>query len=478
MTVVNGEEMGSNNGKYSTLTKNVLLFTISSFGSKIIQFLLVPLYTSVLSTGDYGTVDLINTTVQLLIPLLTLNMQDAVLRFCLDDKYKKEDILAVSLKVNLFACLALGITLTFLYASGVVKLDGIYLLFLYVSYFLGAIFNTIQMYLKADNKVAILAIDGIINTLVSCVLNLLLLLVVKWGVYGYMLANATGLIVADAYAWVVGRIGQSAHKGNPRKKIFREMFVYSAPLIANSLAWWINNASDRYILTAFRGVSENGIYSVSYKIPSILSVVTTIFYNAWSISAITEFDENDSDGFMGNSYSAFSMLTLLACSAIMIINIPLARILYAKDFFAAWKCVPFLLAGAAFNALGLFDGCIYTAVKKTGDVSKTTLIGAGVNTGLNFILIYFFGSIGAALATMVGYLTTFAMRTKGMSSFVHLRTNWIKHYVSYGLLILQAVLGLNEKGWIFEIPIFVLIFILYRQYISLAWEKIKQKTRR
>ena len=224
MTVVNGEEMGSNNGKYSTLTKNVLLFTISSFGSKIIQFLLVPLYTSVLSTGDYGTVDLINTTVQLLIPLLTLNMQDAVLRFCLDDKYKKEDILAVSLKVNLFACLALGITLTFLYASGVVKLDGIYLLFLYVSYFLGAIFNTIQMYLKADNKVAILAIDGIINTLVSCVLNLLLLLVVKWGVYGYMLANATGLIVADAYAWVVGRIGQSAHKGNPRKKIPFQMY--------------------------------------------------------------------------------------------------------------------------------------------------------------------------------------------------------------------------------------------------------------
>ena len=467
-----------NSGKYSTLSKNVLLFTISSFGSKIIQFLLVPLYTSVLSTGDYGTVDLMNTTSQLLIPVLTLNMQDAVLRFCLDKKYKKNDVMAVSLRVNLIAGLGLGTVLLLLHSTGIVKLDSIYLEFLFVSYFFGAIFNSLQMYLKADDKVAVLAIDGVINTLVACALNMLLLLVFRWGVYGYMIANASGLIVADVYAWVAGDINQAVKQGKPQKQIFREMLLYSAPLIVNSLAWWINNASDRYILTWFRGVSENGIYSVSYKIPSILSAVTTIFYNAWSISAITEFDENDTDGFIGNSYSAFSMLTLLACSVIMILNIPLAKILYAKDFFIAWKCAPCLLAGAAFNALGLFDGCIYTAVKKTGDVSKTTLIGAAVNTGLNFLLIYFFGSIGAAFATMIGYLTTFIMRTRGMSSFVKLKTNWSRHFINYGLLILQAIIGLNEKGWIFEIPIFITIFLLYRQYFSLAFGKIVQKLKR
>ena len=123
-----------NSGKYSTLSKNVLLFTISSFGSKIIQFLLVPLYTSVLSTGDYGTVDLMNTTSQLLIPTLTLNMQDAVLRFCLDKKYKKQDVMAVSLRVNLIAGIGLGALLLFLHYTGITKLDSIYLEFLFVSY--------------------------------------------------------------------------------------------------------------------------------------------------------------------------------------------------------------------------------------------------------------------------------------------------------------------------------------------------------
>ena len=76
-------------GKYSTLGKNTLLFAVSSFGTKIITFLLVPLYTSVLSTNDYGTIDLITAAVQLLIPILTLNIQDAVLRFSLDRSYRQ-----------------------------------------------------------------------------------------------------------------------------------------------------------------------------------------------------------------------------------------------------------------------------------------------------------------------------------------------------------------------------------------------------
>ena len=87
----------SKQSKYKNLSMNTLLFTISSFGAKIISFLLVPIYTSVLSTKDYGNVDLVSTTVQLLIPIATLNIQDAVLRFSLDDKYEAEEVIGSNL---------------------------------------------------------------------------------------------------------------------------------------------------------------------------------------------------------------------------------------------------------------------------------------------------------------------------------------------------------------------------------------------
>lgn len=75
------------------------------------------------------------------------------------------------------------------------------------------------------------------------------------------------------------------------------MMDYSRPLIANSIAWWINNASDRYIVIFFCGLAENGIYSVASKIPSILNIFQSIFNQAWTLSAVKDFDSEDKHGF-------------------------------------------------------------------------------------------------------------------------------------------------------------------------------------
>ena len=88
-------------GKYRYLFKNVGLMAIGQFGSRMLSFFLVPLYTSVLSTADYGTFDLYGTIVQLLVPVLTLNIYDAVLRFALDGKEDIKQVHAVGMSVFL-----------------------------------------------------------------------------------------------------------------------------------------------------------------------------------------------------------------------------------------------------------------------------------------------------------------------------------------------------------------------------------------
>ena len=71
--------------KYGYLAKNTLLFTVSSFSSKILSFLLVPLYTNVLSTADYGIADIVSTTSTLLTFVVSLNISESVLRFAIDN---------------------------------------------------------------------------------------------------------------------------------------------------------------------------------------------------------------------------------------------------------------------------------------------------------------------------------------------------------------------------------------------------------
>ena len=77
-----------------------------------------------------------------------------------------------------------------------------------------------------------------------------------------------------------------------------EMLSFSFPLIFSVIAWWINNSSDRYIISFLLGVSSSGLYAVSYKIPNILTMLQTVVFQAWSLSVMDEFDKDDKDGFI------------------------------------------------------------------------------------------------------------------------------------------------------------------------------------
>lgn len=460
------------NRKYKDLSKNMILFTISSFGSKIISFLLVPLYTSILSTNEYGTVDLLTTTAALLIPILTIDIQDAVLRFALDRKYKPKDVISIGFRINFFASGILLIALMILQLSGILNLGIGLLSFLFLNFVFGGFNNCFTLYLKGIERISILVASGLTNTLVTCSLNIYLLLFARMGLMGYLIANIAGQGIAVCIQFFGAKIYKDINFKTD-KTITREMAAYSSPLIMNSISWWINSSSDRYILVLLRSVAENGIFSVAYKIPTILSTIQTIFYNAWSISAITEYDNEDRDGFIGNTYTLYSVLSIVSCSIIMFFNRPLAKILYANDFYQAWQAVPFLLVGTVFNGISVFQGCLFAAIKQTKEVSKSTIIGALTNIICNFVCVYFFGVIGAAFATMFGYMIVWIMRTFKLNQFIHMRVNRRLHYLSCILLIVQAFMALSEKMVIMEGIIVIILVLLQKDHIKVIVRKVR-----
>ena len=85
--------------KYSFFIKNMSILTISNFVSKILVFFMLPLYTNVLTTQEYGTIDIISTTINLSMPIFTLSISEAILRYTMEKNVKKEEVLKESLKV-------------------------------------------------------------------------------------------------------------------------------------------------------------------------------------------------------------------------------------------------------------------------------------------------------------------------------------------------------------------------------------------
>lgn len=461
--------------KYKYLLKNIGLLTISNFGTKILSFLLIPLYTSVLTTAEYGTYDYYSTTVSLMIPILTLNIIESVMRFSLDKMYSKEDVFTIGLKRVVFASCIFSCCVLINYYLVVIpifKKFSVYFVILFIGTML---YDLLSQFARGLEKIIHVAIAGAINTFTLLTLNVVLLLYLKMGLNGYFLANCFALIAPIIYYLLTLRIWKYV-SWKTSKTIKDQMFSYSKPLVFNTLAWWVNNVSDRYIVTWICGVAANGVYSVAYKIPSILNVFQSIFSQAWTISAVKEFDENSGD-FYSKIYKMYNCVMVIVCSLLIIADKFMAKILFAKDFFFAWKYAPFLMISVVFGALSGLLGGIFSAAKKSKVYATTTFVGASVNTVLNVVLVFLWGPIGAAVATMVSYALVWGARYIGANKIVKLTINVKKDCLAYLILIVQSILLIlmqENVVYIAELVMTIVILSLHYSDIMIVLGTLKK----
>lgn len=456
--------------KYIYLIKNVGLLTVSNFATKMLSFFLVPLYTSVLSTGEYGTYDLFNTTISLLIPLLTLDIQEAVLRFSIDKNSDHSKIWYVGLKYTVISCMIVSIAVLINNITGLLLILQEYTIEFLALYILNAFTSIFIFFARGIGKIVELSISAICSSVVIIGCNILFLLVLKMGLHGYFWASILGSAVQCIYLLV--KIDSLKNFRHNKKSLIlqRKMISYSKPMIANAISWWINNASDRYVVTWFCGMAVNGIYSVSYKIPSIMSMLQSVVSQAWILSATREFDAEDKDDFFINTYNIYNFLLVFSCSLLIVADKLIAKVLFVKDFYVAWKYAPFLMISTVFSGMAAFLGGVLSAIKKSRLFAKSSVITAIINTILNFALVYFIGALGAAFSTAIAYSLMWIIRLYQVKKYILLKINYKRDLTAYLILIIQSVLLLIKKEEscieLYQVFFTIIILTLYTKEIK------------
>ena len=462
--------------KYNYLAKNTLLFTISSFGSKLLAFFLVPFYTSVLTTAEYGTVDLITTTSSLLVFVVTLCIADAVLRFAIDASKSRTGVFGFGIRVVLSGSAVMGAILYVLSIFNPFHWESYLYFFLFLTILTNGLNQLIANYLRALDKVPAVAIMGILTTAITIIFNLILLLVLKIGVIGYLVSFVAGYVLSSIYGMIViHKYDRGAFTEVCDRETRLKMIAFSVPLIFNGVAWWMNSSLDRYFIIYYCGAAVNGLYAVASKIPTVLSMINQIFNQAWNLSAIKEFDKEDKDGFFSRIYSLYNFVLIASCSGLILLNIPLAKILFSKDFFIAWKFSSVLIVTAVFSALSGFFGSIFVAIKNSKVFAVSTVIAAVINIILNWILIPPFGALGGAAATAVSFIVVWLIRYVYATRYIHMQTNMARDVAAYVLVILQVVLEhIEGHCYIGQIAIFIVILIIYNKQITQTLFKVRQ----
>ena len=454
-------------GKRKYLVKNTIIFGISSFSSKILTFLLVPLYTSVLQTAEFGIADIIVTTVNLMIYIFTINISDAVLRFAIEEKSDRNGIFLYGLRVILAGSILVLAIVFFLSQWKRLLWPKYSFWFMFMYYIITALYGLVSAFARAIDRLKEVAISSVVSTAILIVLNIVFLLCLKIGLLGYFVSIIASAFVSTTYLFFVVLKSKYIHCITICDVETRaNMRAFSIPLIFNGICWWVNNSIDKYFVEFILDESYVGVYSASYKIPLILFTLQSVFSQAWNLSLIKEFNKNDEDGFISSTYKQFNGILVICTSVIVFMSVPLATILFRKEFFEAWKYSAILVLASLFSGIGSFVGGIFVAIKDSKSFSVTTIVAALINIVLNFVLIQRYALLGAASATLISFASMRALRMVLTRKAIRMRIDWIKNILSYVIIAVQIILELTEEhAYIYQI-------VLVTAILAINWEAI------
>ncbi len=443
--------------KYKRLASNTLIFAIGTFSSKLLSFFLTRLYTEVLDKAQYGVTDLIQQSGNLLLPLVTLGITNAVVRFGLDNGVRKQDVFTTGV-LSLLGGMVLLLAISPLLGMIELLSEHIWLLCLFV--FMSSLRSLCAQFVRAQSRVKLFAIDGILSTATTIIFNLLYLVVFRWGVFGYIFSIVCSDALSVVFLFVVAKLHRYIRPRGLDVSQSKAMLLYSIPLIPNTVLWWITNVSDRYIVAAVCGEAANGMYAAAYKIPSLIMLASGIFMDAWQISAFTEKEERDR--FYSKVMSTYSSLLFVMASGVILCTRFVPHLLFAENYYEAWRYIPLLVVAMVFTCMVNFLGSIYMLEKKSARSLITAAISAAINVVLNIWWIPLFGVNGAAAATLVCYLVVFFVRLWDTRKYIRIHWNFVRLLLCTVILLVQtALLLLEVPMWLlWEAVLFAIVGLL------------------
>lgn len=461
------------------LAKNTLIITIGRISTQFITFLLLPLYTSLLSTTEYGAVDLITTLVQLFIPIVSLMIDQGVFRYLLSCETELEKKIVIS---NAFFIL-LGLNLLFviiylLLLPFITVQYNIWILLILVATAFNNLFLQVARGLKRTTDYTF---GSFVCSVITIVLNVLCIAFLKMGAVGMLIATFGGNVICLIYLFFKLGIFKYISLSGVNKKTANDELKYSIPLVPNQLSLWVMNGSDRLIVSFILGTAANGILAVSHKFPTIFMTFFNIFLLAWHETGAIHYFDEDRDIFFSETIQKIVTIFATLCMGIIII-LPIVFDWFVNaSYNEAYYNIPIYLIASFFNVVVGVLGVVYVAIKKTFEIAKTTMIAAVINILVNIILINQIGLYAASVSTFVGYLVTMIYRIIDTKKYLNIKYNW-NHYiiVMFGMTLCTFIYYLHNKiVSIVTLPIFLIIVLwVNKDSIELIKNAVKRKVKK
>lgn len=386
------------------LAKNTAILMVGKILTQFVSFFMLPLYTAVLTPGEYGLVDLFNTYCTLLLPLFNWQFDSGLFRFLLDVRDNKEGQKKIVSAV-LSVCFIQSVIYLLFFAVAKNFITAEYKYYLAIDVVLNIFLSALLQFARGIGKTTNYTVSSFISATSNICLNVLFIAVLRFGAEGMFLATVLSKVVTILYMTISLKVVRYYAVHLIDKSVIKQIARYSFPLIPNQLSWWVVGVSDRVIVSKVIGVAANGVYSIANKFSGLFVSFYNIFNLSWTESVSLHLDEEDSEKFLTETIN--DMFKLFTCTCIEIVAVlPFAFFVVINNQYAdAYNHVPILMLAVVFQIIVGLYSVIYVALKKTHEIAKTSFFAAVINISTNVALIKFIGLYAASVSTFVAYFS-------------------------------------------------------------------------
>ncbi len=455
-----------------------ITYAIGTFGTKFLNFLIVPLYTYYISPSDLGDYDLLVTTVSLLSSLITMKVSDATYRWIIKEKENEVPYISATYKLLFGNCLMAVLILLIIN-----QFIPIWNCYYFIAILIGdRILECLQKILRGLKNQKLFAISGIVHSSIMLGLNVIKICFLHQGVTALLQSSIVSLYITILFIVIAEKgLRRVDLKPNYRKQQ-KEMLKYSIPLVPSALSWWVMSTSDRYIIRLFMGSAANGIYSVASKFPTILQTVFTMFNNAWTDMALAQLEKgNETTQYTKKIFEQLYSLSFGMAFVLIPLTKLFMKLILSQSYKEAAVYMGFLYMGSVFHGLSAFCSIGYLKGKRTGGAAITSIYGAIINLVVNILLIKYIGLFAASISTFLGYFVMWLCIMRDIRDTFPIKID-VLHFIIYlaiGIVISTVTIWTtNVADAIITVIAGVFFFIANQKMIKYILSMLLKKIRK
>lgn len=430
-----------NEGK--RLIKNTGIIAIGSLSTKLISFLLLPLYTACLSAEEFGTVDYIVSISTFCVPFVSFLMDEAIFRFLIDCRTDSDRKVAAS--SSLFLVLLGEILFILVSVPILIAIQYKYAVYL-ILYVVSAVLTQMTSSLiRGMGKTSTFVVLSFMVSAITLVLNVVLIAFLHVGLKGMLISSIVAhTVVPIIFICRYQLWNLISFKGIQKQQIF-SMIKYSVPLIPNKISWSIINLSDRIMIMNMIGSNASGLYAAAYKFPNLVDTVYGFFYQSWKESSARALHHEDIQKFYNSTYKYLKNVMYAFVVGLTAFMPLVFNILINKSYNDAIVYVPPLVLATYFSNISGFYGGIFTAYKDTKVMGTTTILAAIINIVINIFLIRIIGLYAATISTLVANFVVYMYRKFRVKQYVKLEEQTPKSILAIIVMVVIWLLFYSMK---------------------------------